>query len=438
MIAEDVKHFVAYHNSDKFGRYRTSKGKADKKHTFWTAKSFKNETLLGQHIWAFEGIGSPKKYCLVAAGKITKIRKARGNAKARLVYFEVGPNNQPIDVTGLSWFKALLKQQQSFRNGLNRLGDRDVIRSLESLVASKKAKLGQKVRLNASSAILRDVSLRFSRLVPHRQANAVLQALGHSIDIANQADPTKWGVRINDRSIMLKVGFVEVLQIGKGWFHELIKNGHRVRNLKPDPTITFSKEPYTNAPDCDTCNFDTQNVARLYPRLSNAHEEAIRVAALSRRHTSTIKDHSQELVEFLSKTLGRRLPQPGYIEKISEPRFLQKKHLTVNDFEEGRVIQVLANRYERNPAARMRCIEYYGTNCFVCGLSLVDQYGPEISGLIHVHHLNPISKIGRRSSVDPIRDLRPVCPNCHAVIHWTEPHQSVKQVKEKLRKAAKR
>jgi hypothetical protein len=33
------------------------------------------------------------------------------------------------DVTDLPWFKQLLRQQQSFRNGFNRLSDRNVIRS---------------------------------------------------------------------------------------------------------------------------------------------------------------------------------------------------------------------------------------------------------------------------------------------------------------------
>lgn len=439
MVTEqNVRHFVAYHNSDKFGRYRTSKTKADREHTFWTAKSFKNDTLIGQYIWAFEGVGSPKKYSLVATGQITKIIKERGKSKARLVHFEVAQNDKPIDVTDLGWFKTLLKQQQSFRNGLNRIADRDIIRSLKALVASSRIEINQKTRLNVPVAASRDIGLRFARLVPQSQTKDALRVLGRSIEIANQADQTKWGIRINDRSIMLKVGFVEVLQIGKGWFHLLVKNGHGAKILRTDPNITFTRAPYVNAPDCDTCSFDIPNLKKLYPRLRKAHEAALRVAVLSPRHTTTTKDHSQELVEFLSKVLGRSLPQPGYIGNISENRFLQEKNLTVSDFEEGRVIQVLANRYERNPAARMRCIEHYGTDCFVCGLSLVDQYGPEISGLIHVHHLNPISKIGRQSSVDPIRDLRPVCPNCHAVIHWTEPHQSIKQVKEKLRKAAKR
>ncbi len=33
-------------------------------------------------------------------------------------------------------------------------------------------------------------------------------------------------------------------------------------------------------------------------------------------------------------------------------------------------------------------------------------------GFIHVHHLKPLSEVGYEYRVDPIRDLRPVCPNC--------------------------
>jgi predicted HNH restriction endonuclease len=437
-LASDTKHFVAYHNSEKLGRYRATKGKPNREHTFWTTKSFRDDTLLGQHLWAFEGSGSPKKYSLVAAGKITKIVKQRGVSNARLVHFEVTSNNYPVEVTNLGWFKTLLMEQQSFRNGLNRTSNRNAIRALNALVAPSPIDARRKAAVNRPAAVSEDIGFRFARLVLQPQADDVIQALGHSIEIASQADQTKWGIRINDQSIMLKVGFVEVLQVGRGWFHLLVKNNSNVRGLRADPRIDFTQTPYKNAQNCDTCSFDTPNLKQFYPRLKKAHEAAIRVAALSPRHTSTAKDHSQKLVEFLAADLGRSLPQPGYISATSSRRFLQEENLTASDLEEGGAIQVFATRYERNPAARMRCIEHYGTDCFVCGLSLADQYGPEMAGLIHVHHLDPISKIGRQSSVDPIRDLRPVCPNCHAVIHWTEPHQSIKQVKEKLRRAAER
>ena len=44
-------------------------------------------------------------------------------------------------------------------------------------------------------------------------------------------------------------------------------------------------------------------------------------------------------------------------------------------------------------------------------------YGHLGEGLIHVHHLRPLAQIGIGYQVDPITDLIPVCPNCHAVIH---------------------
>jgi 5-methylcytosine-specific restriction enzyme A len=102
-------------------------------------------------------------------------------------------------------------------------------------------------------------------------------------------------------------------------------------------------------------------------------------------------------------------------------------------FEEGAAVQILINRYERDPAARERCVTHYGTDCVACGLSLADQYGPEVYGLIHVHHLTPLASVGKRAVIDPVRDLRPVCPNCHAVIHSTTPPRTIDEVKKMVR-----
>jgi 5-methylcytosine-specific restriction enzyme A len=53
-------------------------------------------------------------------------------------------------------------------------------------------------------------------------------------------------------------------------------------------------------------------------------------------------------------------------------------------------------------------------------------------GFIHVHHLTPLSSLGTDYEVDPIRDLRPVCPNCHAVLHRREPPYSPEEVQQFL------
>jgi hypothetical protein len=117
------------------------------------------------------------------------------------------------------------------------------------------------------------------------------------------------------------------------------------------------------------------------------------------------------------------------------PRRVQRG-LVDEEFHEGEAIQVVLTRYERNPAARERCIRRYGTTCMACGLSFAQRYGPETNKLIHVHHLKPLASVGARSS-HPVRDLRPVCPNCHAVIHLTKPPRTIEQIKRMLRKQAR-
>ena len=52
--------------------------------------------------------------------------------------------------------------------------------------------------------------------------------------------------------------------------------------------------------------------------------------------------------------------------------------------------------------------------------------------MIHVHHLVPVSDIQEAHVVDPIRDLRPICPNCHAVIHRRQPPFSIEEIKKMI------
>ena len=91
------------------------------------------------------------------------------------------------------------------------------------------------------------------------------------------------------------------------------------------------------------------------------------------------------------------------------------------EYKEGSVQQIKVNRYERDPKARADCLSYYGYACRVCSIKLSDVYGAIAKDLIHVHHIKPISKIGESYRVDPVSDLIPVCPNCHAIIHLKDP-----------------
>lgn len=98
-------------------------------------------------------------------------------------------------------------------------------------------------------------------------------------------------------------------------------------------------------------------------------------------------------------------------------------------FYEGSVHAIIVNAYERNPEARLKCISHYGSKCFVCGFDFEKVYGEAGQGIIHVHHLTPLASIGKEYQVDPIKDMRPICPNCHVVIHKKQPPLGIEKVR---------
>jgi 5-methylcytosine-specific restriction protein A len=102
---------------------------------------------------------------------------------------------------------------------------------------------------------------------------------------------------------------------------------------------------------------------------------------------------------------------------------------------EGATKQVHVNSYERSASARNQCIQAHGHECAICGFSFEEKYGPFAAGFIHVHHLNPLAEAAGERIVDPVRDLLPVCPNCHAVIHLRGGCLSISEVQDMIQKA---
>jgi len=99
---------------------------------------------------------------------------------------------------------------------------------------------------------------------------------------------------------------------------------------------------------------------------------------------------------------------------------------------EGASKSVSVNSYERNPVARAQCLEHHGYTCKICSFNFENFYGAIGKNYIHVHHLLPLSEIKGKYVVDPLNDLVPVCPNCHAMIHSTRPALQIDQLKKHL------
>lgn len=127
-------------------------------------------------------------------------------------------------------------------------------------------------------------------------------------------------------------------------------------------------------------------------------------------------------------------PGPG-VEVVHGVEIMPGEKAPKQPHPEGGRQQVLVNRYERDPKARSKCIRHHRPICQVCDADFEKLYGRFAKGFIHVHHLHPLGKAGGVHEIDPIKDLVPVCPNCHAVIHVPKgkPPFTIQQVRRFIR-----
>lgn len=102
------------------------------------------------------------------------------------------------------------------------------------------------------------------------------------------------------------------------------------------------------------------------------------------------------------------------------------------NYAEGAKKQVTVNSYERDPRARQACIDHHGTTCKCCGFDFEKVYGEHGKGFIHVHHIKPLHTVGEGYVVDPIVDMIPLCPNCHAMIHRGSEVLTLEGLREKM------
>jgi 5-methylcytosine-specific restriction protein A len=138
-------------------------------------------------------------------------------------------------------------------------------------------------------------------------------------------------------------------------------------------------------------------------------------------------DSENRFIWRMHQEVALALEELGWMQHKAE--HISEEVTVPDNLIEGAVRQITVNSYERNPMARKKCIEHYGTTCCICGFDFEAVYGPLGKDYTNVHHLKPLSDINETYQVDPVNDLCPVCPNCHAMIHRKNPPLTIEQVK---------
>ena len=243
-----------------------------------------------------------------------------------------------------------------------------------------------------------------------------------------------WGLTPYSSGFRVNVGWTEILTVLPDHTRLIVDGAHaRSAVLPQGVSLTHGDDSrgfYPSVPGSLLAEIPYESPAHFghaIKALRSALTEAIRVAARRRAGRGVKSGHRQEAVLTLASVVGRHLPVPGYIRE-AEPSVDAGLALM-----EGALRRVVDSIYERNPIARRACIEYHGTSCSVCRFSFETAFGLLGRGFIHVHHLIPLSSNkGGAYRIDPVADLRPVCPNCHAMLHRRDPPLSVEALQQCL------
>lgn len=204
----------------------------------------------------------------------------------------------------------------------------------------------------------------------------------------------------------------------------IMASGFAISNVYQDTHWDSNREDLANYIDV---RFD----ALLHPEMDGVLPLTLLQSGQT-PHTNWTPQASGISIEPTSAAYLETLWQEYLLQNGQSPIQTPEEISTPTLYYEGASRQISVNAYERNPRARKACIEHFGVSCCVCGFNFEATYGDIGRNFIHVHHLVPISGIGESYSVDPISDLRPVCPNCHAMLHHSSSEISIDTLQKRL------
>jgi len=189
----------------------------------------------------------------------------------------------------------------------------------------------------------------------------------------------------------------------------------------------------------DDAHWDKQRAANgdtsIYVKVrfdAITHQPIIPIEELDQPPLNTFHWHTQSSGILIPNHIADAIEQLWVSRDSARQSRLPEELAACPVYIEGLGRQIVVNAYERNVSARKQCLEHHGYSCACCDAALSQVYGPIADQFIHVHHLKPIADIGQSYAVDPINDLVPVCPNCHAIIHLNNPPLTVSAVQDLL------
>lgn len=136
-----------------------------------------------------------------------------------------------------------------------------------------------------------------------------------------------------------------------------------------------------------------------------------------------------EFIPEVTQKLLLRIGNGWYASDGASPSRIPEEIPKSSEYIEGVAREITINGYERNHKARAACLDHHGYKCIACEFDFESKYGKIGRNYIHVHHIVPISEIKKSYIIDPIHDLVPICPNCHAMVHRASPPLSIDELK---------
>lgn len=210
-----------------------------------------------------------------------------------------------------------------------------------------------------------------------------------------------------ERKYLLELGFVDVLKMPSTTFREkvieaFLKWSRKVKQYE------FTRSFYEY--EAGKLDFELMVHESVLP---SVYDKAIK------KERKKLGVKLDPVLSKVKKTKKFKEPTKEEIETARTEGFKREIIREIN-FRDRKVVE-LAKRLKN------------GTTCAVCQFNFEKEFGAHGEGFIEMHHLHSIAHGERKTTV---KDLRPVCSNCHRMLHRGKEILTINHLRE-IRKRAK-